>query len=144
MEGYQSLQTDGSFYGSTVDKAKRAAETYKAQMSPHLQWMEEEGIEVDPNAPTDPHEREKPAVRAAMWRMNAHEAWRSYKQSVMDDNPMHKERKKEFRENLEAVTGGKVTYDRFGDERVFIGMRRRHDACGVNVVPFTAPGVVGS
>ena len=36
MEGYQSLQKNGSFYGDTVNKAKAAAEAYKAKMSPHL------------------------------------------------------------------------------------------------------------
>src|SRR5215471_15226253 len=53
MEGYESLQETGSFYGDTTKKAAAAAIDYKAKMSPHLQWMEEKDIEVDSNAPAD-------------------------------------------------------------------------------------------
>jgi hypothetical protein len=56
IEGYQSLQTNGSFYGDTVNKAKAAAEAYKAKMSPHLQWMEEEDVVLEPGARTNAHQ----------------------------------------------------------------------------------------
>src|SRR4029077_6479615 len=109
MEGYQSLQKNGSFYGDTVNKAKAAAEAYKAKMSPHLQWMEEEDVIVEPGT-----------------RTNAHQAWQSYKEWIKDDNPLHRETKGEFRDNLRDATNGAVTYGRFGDEWVFFGMRLKN------------------
>lgn len=119
MEGYQSLQKNGSFYGDTVNKAKAAAEAYKAEMSPHLQWMEEEDVILESGT-----------------RTNAHQAWRSYKDYIKDDNPLHRETKEEFRDNLAAATNGAITYGRFGDERVFFGMRFKNAPAGENVVPF--------
>jgi phage/plasmid-associated DNA primase len=125
MEGYQSLQSDGSFYGKTVKKAKAAAEAYKAKMSPHLQWMEEEDVILEGAA-----------------RTNAHLTWRSYKEWVKDDNPLHRETKAEFRDALTAATKGAVTYGRFGDEWVFFGMRFKKASAGKNVVPFPPIGAV--
>ena len=125
MEGYQALQADGSFYGDTTVKAKAAAEAYKARMSPHLAWMEDEDIILEPGA-----------------RMNAHQAWKSYKEWIRDDNPLHRETKEEFRGYLRDATKGAVTYGRFGDERIFHGMRPKNAPSGVNVVPFPPAGSV--
>jgi len=77
--------------------------------------MEEKDIEVDSNAPADEVGWAK-ADKRTLSRMNAHQAWRSYKEWVLDDNPLHRETKEEFRTNLREATGGKVRYDRFGDE----------------------------
>jgi hypothetical protein len=76
---------------------------------------------------------------------NAHQAWRSYKEWVLDDNPLHRETKEEFRTNLREATGGKVRYDRFGDERVFFGMRSKNKNMfvGGNVVNFPMADQVG-
>jgi putative DNA primase/helicase len=113
MEGYQSLEREGSFYGNTVNKAKEAARSYKMRSSPHLAWMAEEDVVVTPGA-----------------RTNASAAWKSYKQWVLDDNPTHRETKAEFRDNLKAATNGAVTYGRYCDERVFLGMRFKHEHQG--------------
>src|SRR5262249_40899690 len=115
---------------------------YKAKMSPHLQWMEEKDIEVDSNAPTDEVGGAK-ADKRTLSRMNAHQAWRSYKEWVFDDNPLHRETKEEVRTNLREATGGKVRYDRFGDERVFFGMRSKNMFVGGNVVNFPIADQVG-
>jgi putative DNA primase/helicase len=119
MEGYQSLVQNGSFYGNTVNHAKAAAQFYKQRLSPHLAWIEDEDIVIEHGA-----------------RMNAHQAWRSYKEWVKDDNPTHRETKQEFRDNLKAISGGQITYGRFGFERVFFGMRFKKEHQGENVVPF--------
>jgi P4 family phage/plasmid primase-like protien len=125
MEGYESLQTTGSFYGDTIKRAKAAAEAYKAKMSPHLQWMEEEDVILEPGT-----------------RTNAHQAWQSYKAWIKDDNPLHRETKREFRENLRDATNGAVTYGRFGDEWVFFGMTFKDAPSGENVVPFPPVGAI--
>jgi P4 family phage/plasmid primase-like protien len=119
MAGWRDLQATGSFYGDTTTRAKAAADAYKQSMSPHLEWMKETDIVIEHGA-----------------RMNSHEAWRSYKEWVKDDNPLHRETKKEFRDNIAAATKGQVTYGRFGDERVFFGMRGKGAPAGANVVPF--------
>jgi hypothetical protein len=123
MEGYRSLVDDGSFYGNTVDKAKGVAREYKEKSSPHLAWMADEDIVIEKGA-----------------RTNAHNAWKAYKDWVHDDNPTHRETKQEFRDNLKAATKGAVTYGRYGDERVFFGMRFKNDHQGaelpVNVLQF--------
>jgi hypothetical protein len=126
MEGWQEMQRSGSFYGSTVDKASAAAAEYKKGMSPHLEWMKEEDVILEPGA-----------------RMNAHETWRSYKEWIKEGvtgNTLHRETKAEFRENLIAATGRQISYGRYADEWVFFGARFSRRQMGtvnpVNVIQF--------
>jgi P4 family phage/plasmid primase-like protien len=105
-EGYQQLQATGKFLGPLADQAKADARAYKDTMSPHRAWMEDEGIVEDPNG-----------------TMNASEAWRSYKAWMHEDNPMHRESSREFRDNLYGMSNGRISYKRTMSRRVYIGMR---------------------
>jgi hypothetical protein len=108
IEGWQELQRRGSFYGSTKDKARAAAMKYKEDSSPHLAWMEEEGIVVEHGA-----------------RMNAGEAYRSFKNHMKDENPYFTTTKKEFRDTLSSLPRCQICYGRFGTERIFHGIRSK-------------------
>ncbi len=99
-------------------------------MSPHLEWMSDEDVILEPGNP-----------------VNAHSVWRSYKEWIKEGvtgNSLHRETKAEFRENLIAATGRQISYGQYGDEWVFFGMRFNNrklgDANPVNVIQFPEPG----
>jgi phage/plasmid-associated DNA primase len=116
MEGWQELQRTGSFYGTTKDKARAAAMHYKEESSPHLAWIEEEGLVVEHGA-----------------RMNAHEAYRSFRAFMKEENRFYTTTKKEFRKDLSSLPRRQISYGRFGDELVFFGLRVK-EIEGGNVV----------
>lgn len=116
LEGWQSLQQTGRFLGDTARSAEAEAKKARRGSSPHLNWISERMV----------------LERGA--RVNAHDAFRSFRQFVVEDNPHYRESKAEFRDALSAFTNGAVTYDRSGNERVYIGMRFAESVTSSTVV----------
>jgi phage/plasmid-associated DNA primase len=124
IEGWKCLQATAKFYGATKDKAAAAATAYKDKSNPYKGWMEKRGIVVERGA-----------------RMNAHDAFHSFKAWALEENPTFRETKAEFRDNLASTYPGAISFGRYADEWVFFGIRLASVAAGGNV--FTFPKVAG-
>ena len=120
MEGWQSLERTGSFYGDTVKSLVAAAKRYRCAANPFLQWINEdmeqgegEGFDYE-----------------AKW------AFAAFVEHMREQNPRYHISKEDFRNGLEKLgfkydrrTLGKVGIGRM----VFLGIRPKQEG---NADPF--------
>jgi P4 family phage/plasmid primase-like protien len=132
MEGWQSLERTGSFYGDTVKSLVEAARGYRRAANPFLQWIKEdmeqgEGVGFD---------------------YESKDAFKDFVAHMREQNPRYHLSKEDFRNGLEALgfKYGQRTQGQNLGRLVFKGFRPKpvddpfgNDDGAGNIVKFPKP-----